>query len=197
MTTASAVVVFAASASAVTASAFVSVASATSAAVYELAVETFGQLLFCSFTYSEDFACEMEGLACHLVVEVHLDRICSDFENDSRNNTAHAVEHRDGVARHEKVLTDFAVDFECRLRKVDYHIRIHFSISFCRRECNVKFVPWLHAFDMGLELWEEAACSMDIVKRSFLCCLVDDLSVDFKVVAEFHYRVRSNLHMFM
>ena len=51
--------------------AIVSVASAASAAVDEFSVETFGEFLLGSLTDREDLACEVEGLAGHLVVEVN------------------------------------------------------------------------------------------------------------------------------
>jgi hypothetical protein len=51
----------------------VAVASATSARLYKLSVKAFCKFLLGSFTYAEHFSLEMECLACHLMVEVHLD----------------------------------------------------------------------------------------------------------------------------
>lgn len=120
MTTASAVVSILMIASAivtsvaVTSMASASVASSsTSARMYELSVETFCKLFFSSLAYGKDLTCEMESLACHLMVEVHLYRIFSHFKYYTRDYCAHAVEHRDGVARYEKVFAHFSVYLEC------------------------------------------------------------------------------------
>ena len=61
-----AVAAFAVSASAMAAT------SAASAAVYIFSMKAFCQFLLCSLAYRNHFSCEMEGLACHSVVEVHL-----------------------------------------------------------------------------------------------------------------------------
>ena len=65
-------VVVTASAAVAAASTVMSVASAATACVYVLSVEAFSEFLLCSLAYCKDLACEVEGLACHLVVEVHL-----------------------------------------------------------------------------------------------------------------------------
>ena len=98
----------------VTSMASASVASSsTSARMYELSVETFCKLFFSSLAYGKYLTCEMESLACHLMVEVHLYRIFSHFKYYTRDYCAHAVEHRDGVARYEKVFAHFSVYLEC------------------------------------------------------------------------------------
>ena len=61
----------------------------------------------------------MQGLSCHLVVEVHLYAVLSNLDNDSREDSAHAVHHRDRVARDEEVFADFSVHLEGCLWKVD------------------------------------------------------------------------------
>ena len=146
--------------------------------MYEFSVKAFCKLLLGSLAHAEDFAFEVEGLSCHLVIHVHLDHLLAHFKNDARNHSSHAVEHRDGRARNEKVLADFSVYLECSLRKVDDPARVHFAVSVCRSKSDVKCRACFHAFDMFLELRKEAVCSMYVVKRSLLCCLVDDLSVN-------------------
>ena len=87
--------------------------------MHVFAMETFGKFLFSSLAYSKNLSCEMEGLACYLVVEVHLYAVFADLEHDSRNHSAHAVEHWDGITWYEKVLAYFTVHFECRFRQVE------------------------------------------------------------------------------
>ena len=102
------------------ASTVMSVASAaTSACVDILTMKSLCEFLLCGLSDCEHFSLEMESLACHLVVEVHLDAVFSNLDHYSWDNSAHAVHHRNGVARYEKILADLAVDFECRLRKVN------------------------------------------------------------------------------
>ena len=47
---------------------------------------------------------------------------------------------------------------------------------------------------MLLEFWKEASCSVDIVERPFLYCLVNNLSVYFEFIHELYYHVLSDLH---
>jgi hypothetical protein len=112
---------FVASAAAVsTATAVVAMASAATACVHILTVKSLCEFLFCSFADCKYLTLEVEGLTCHLVVEVHLYAVFSNLYYYARDNTAHAVHHRDGVADNEKVLADLAVNLECCLWKVDY-----------------------------------------------------------------------------
>ena len=120
MTTATAVVIMLfAVASAAVSTAVTSVASAamTSAAatasVYELAVEALCELLLSSLAYCEDLACEVERLACHLVVDVDLYNILKNFEDCSWSHAAHLVYERNDCADYHEVVSHFAVDHEC------------------------------------------------------------------------------------
>ncbi len=74
----------------------------------------------------------MEGLAGHLVVEVHLYAVLGNLYDYARDYAAHRVKHRDSVAGYEKVLANLTVNLECRLRKVYDPVRIFFSVSVCR-----------------------------------------------------------------
>ena len=129
------------------------------------------------------------------MVEVHLDRVFGNFEDYSRDYSAHAVHHRDCVARYKEVFADLSVNLECSFRQVDDSCRIHFAISVGRGEGDLELVTWLHALDVCLELRKEVACSVDIVKRSFLCCMVYYLSFYFEFIAELYYCVLCNFHI--
>ena len=129
------------------------------------------------------------------MVEVHLHAVLAHFENDTGDHSSHAVHHRDGVSRHEKILAYLTVHLECSLWQVDDPAWIHFPVSVGRGEGHIKTVSRLHSFDMCLKLRQKAAGSVYIVKRLFLCSVVDHLSVHFEFVAEFHYLVLFNFHM--
>lgn len=127
-----AVVAAMASALAVTA-ASATVASAAAMRLRKvLAVETFCKLLLSSFAYRYDLTCEMEGLACHSMIEVHLHAVFRHFENYTWDNAAHTVEHWDGVAWNEEIFAYHAVHLECRLRKVDDSFRLDFAVTVNR-----------------------------------------------------------------
>ena len=83
-------------------------------------METLSELLLSSLAYAYYLALEMESLAGHLVVEIHLDAILGNLYHNARDHSAHAVHHRDCVAWHEEVFTDFAVHLERCLWKVNY-----------------------------------------------------------------------------
>jgi hypothetical protein len=174
----------------------VTVASAASATVNELAVKSFSKFLLCRFTYCKYLTCEMKGLAGHLVVEIHLDAVSAYLKHYTRNHTAHRTDHRNCIARYEKILANLPVHFECCFRQVNDPLRVNFSVSVSWRKSYVELASWLHTFDVSFELWQKAACSVNIVKRSFLCCVVDYLSVDLKFVAEFHYCILCDFHIF-
>ena len=114
MTTATAVVImlFAVASAAVSAT-VTSVASAATASVYEFAVETFCEFLFSCFADCEDLACEVEGLACHLVVDVDLYNFLKNFEDCSWSDAAHLVYERNYCANNHEVISHLAVDHEC------------------------------------------------------------------------------------
>lgn len=82
-------------------------------------MKAFCEFFFCCLAYGNDLACEMQGLSGHPVVEVHLYCLRCDLEHYSRYDTAHAVEHRDGVTGYEKVFAYFTVHLKCRFRQVE------------------------------------------------------------------------------
>ena len=88
------VVVSALTSFAASAVAAVTVASAASATMYIFAVKALCKFLLGRFAYCKYLTLEMEGLAGHLVVEVHLYSISSNFHYYTWNNAAHAVHHR-------------------------------------------------------------------------------------------------------
>ena len=138
----------------------------------------------------------MESLAGHRVVEVHLYSLRSYLENNARDNRTDAVQHRDGVARYEKVFSYFTVDLECCLWKVDHSVRVDLTVSVSRCECNVELAAWLHALDVFLELRKKVACSMYVVKW-LLYCLVNYHSFNFELVCELYYFVCFDFHIFL
>ena len=97
---------------AVAAVASTSVASAATARVYELAVETFCEFLFSSLADCEDLASEVEGLACHLVVDVDLHYVLENLKNGSWSHAAHLVYEWDNCSNYHKVVSHLAVDHE-------------------------------------------------------------------------------------
>lgn len=98
----------------------------------EFSVKSFSKFLLCRFAYGKHLSCEMECLAGHLMVEVHLDGIFAYFQNHTRNDSSHAVHHRNCVSWHEEILAYFSVDLECRFRKVNDPVRVDFAISVSR-----------------------------------------------------------------
>ena len=138
----------------------------------------------------------MEGLASHLVVEVHLYTVCSHLKYNSRDNSAHAVHHRDSVTRNEQVFANFAVYLECCLWKVNDSLWIYLSICVDRCKCYLELVTCLHAFDMFFKLRKEASCAVDIIKWFFLGCVIYNLSFYFEFVCELNYCVLCDFHIF-
>ena len=188
--TATAVAVAAVTSAVSAASTVMAMASAAaSASVYILAVKSFSEFLLGSFAYAYNLSLEVEGLACHLVVEVHLHYILCHLENYAWDHCAHAVHHWDGVADNEKILADLSVDLERCLRKLNDSLWVNLAVSVCWCESYIECCTWLKSFDSCLELRKEVACSVDIVQRALLWALVNDLAVNLEFVAEFYYCV--------
>ena len=137
----------------------------------------------------------MQGLSCHLMVEVHLHGVCCNLKYHSRNHSSHAVHHRDSISRYQEVFSDLSVHFKCSLWKVNDPVWFHLAISVCRRKGHVKLISRFHAFDMLFELRKQTSCALYIIQRSFLCCVVNNVSVNFEFVCELHYSVLFNFHI--
>ena len=105
-----------------TAAAVMAMASAAASACMDvLSVKSLCEFLLSRLSYRKHFSFEMESLARHRVVEVHLDCILCHLDDNSRDHSALVAQHRDGVTRYEKIFADFTVYFKCFLRKVKYH----------------------------------------------------------------------------
>jgi hypothetical protein len=140
MTAATAVTIAASTAAvaiaATAAAATVSVASA--ACVDILTMKSLCELLLGCLAYCQDFTCETESLSCHLMVEVHLHAVFIHLKHHTRNHRTHAVEHRDCVARYEKIFANLAVDLERCLREIDDAVWVNFTVSVLRRKSHVE-----------------------------------------------------------
>ena len=112
----------------------VSATAATAVAVYEFAVQTFLEFLLSGLAHCKDFSGEIQSLACHRGVEVHLYAGFTDFKDYTGHDSACTVEEWNCVADHEKVFPDFSVYLECFFRKVYDSVRVMFAVSFLRGE---------------------------------------------------------------
>ena len=108
----------------------VSATAATAVAVYEFTVQTFLELLLSSLAHCKDFSGEIQCLACHRGVEVHLYAGFTDFKDYTGHDSACTVEEWNCVADHEKVFPDFSVYLECFFRKVYDSVRVMLAVSF-------------------------------------------------------------------
>ncbi len=108
--------------------------AATAVAVYEFTVQTFLEFLFGGLAHCKDFSGEIQCLACHRGVEVHLYAGFTDFKDYTGHDSACTVEEWDCVADHEKVFPDFSVYLECFFGKVYDSVRVMFAVSFLRGE---------------------------------------------------------------
>lgn len=108
--------------------------AATAVAAYEFAVKTFLEFLFSCLAHCKDFSGEIQCLACHRGVEVHLYAGFTDFKDYTGHDSTCTVEERDCVADHKKVFPDFSVYLECFFRKVYDSVRVMLSVSFLRGE---------------------------------------------------------------
>ena len=157
-------------------------------------METFLKFLFGRIPDCQYLSLEVECLACHRGIEVHLHGSLVHFQDFSRDDISASVEHRYGCTRYKEVLLYFSVHFECLHRKVDDPVRIDLSVGLVRRKGKLKSAPRLKTCDIFFELVQQRPCAVDIVKRSFLCGPVDDLAVNFKLIAELHNLVVFDFH---
>ena len=162
--------------------------------MYIFTVEPVMQLFFSGLTHRDNLSGEIECLPGHRGVEVHFHVLFLDFEHLAWNDTAFAVQKRDSGSRNQEAFLYDPVDFKSLFREIDYPVRVHFSVSFLRGECESEFPARFKTFYPGLEFRKERACPVYIVKGLFSGRPVDDLPVHFKFIAEFHYFVLSDFH---
>ena len=182
----------AASATSVSAAAFISAlasfvsataAAASSASVSgKFAMQSFGEFLFSGFAHFRHFYREVEGLPGHRVIEVHDNDVRLDFHHFAMHDLAAVVHHRNHVAYEKNVFAYDTVAFEYFLGKFHYRFRFRYSVALFRGEREFDFVSYGFPFEVGLEFWKQHPFAENEVQRFFRGCLVGYLSVYCKCV---------------
>ena len=151
-----------------------------------LAVQALGQLLVGGAAHALHLAGEMQGLAGHRMVEIHLDRALGNLADRALDHLPGLVQHRDGAADHEQVLADLAVDGERRLGKVDQERRIIFAIAVFGAQDEIESVVRLLVLQRRFELGKKHTAAMDVFKGCAGSGLVRNLAFNFECVAHGH-----------
>ena len=146
-------------------------------------MQAFGQLLLSGAAHALHLAGEVQGLAGHRMVEIHLDGAVGDGADRALDHLPGLVEHRDGASDHEQVLADLAVDGESRLGKVDHIGRIIFAIAVFRAQDEIKRVARLLVLQGGFKLGKEHAGAVDVLQGCAGGGLIRNLSFNFEGVA--------------
>ena len=159
-------------------------------------VETFREFLLAGSPHALHLAGEMEGLACHRVVEVHRHTLFAYGGDGTLDYLTLAVEHRDGVSHYEEIFPELAVrTLERAFRQLYLVFFIVLSVTFVRAEGELKRVPRLFSLERFLELREEHSCAVDVLKRLFCRSPVCNLSFYFQFVAHCYNFVLFNCHI--
>ena len=131
-----------------------------------LSVKSFGKFLSGGLAYRFHLSCEMEGLACHGMVEIHLDAVFSYAVNLSLDDLSLGVEHGDDIAYDEKVFAYLSLDFKCSLGKVEFVIGVVFAVSVGGGEYEIKAFAGLFSFHCRFKERQEHTGALDVFQRT-------------------------------
>ena len=168
-----------------TAAAVVSAVSARAAAL-----QVFGRYV----AHRYDLDVEVERLAGHRVVEVHLHGLLADLLDDAHHAVALIVAHRNLRTHEEDVLGEFAVHHEYVFGQVYHGVGDQFAVTVLRLKGKRDSFADLLAQNRLFEFGEQHACSEDKFERLARTRLVCDLSVDGELVVHADHFVLFYFH---
>ena len=140
------------------------------------------QILGRYIAYRDYLDLEVEGLAGHRVVEVHLYGLLANLFDDTQHAVALCVAHGYLRAYEKDVLGQLAIYHKDCFRQIDDCIGDQFSITVFGFEGEGYALAGLFAFDSGLEFREQHARAEDKFQRLPGLRLVSDLSVNGEFV---------------
>lgn len=160
----------------------------------EFSVKTLCQLFLSSLSDSEDLTLEIHGLAGHRMIEIHDNGLVLDFSDLALAYLVGAVEHRNEIAFHKKVIPQYSIYCKGTLRQFYDVLRIRLAIFVFRLHDEVEFVAWLMTFHFFFKFRDEHAHSLDVIQRSIFGNGIDYLSIHSHFIDNFHYGVFCNFH---
>ena len=172
----------------------VAAAAAALMPLYELAMQTFSELFLCGVTYCEDFAAEIEHLACHRMVEVHLHCSLCNFQYLARNYTAHRVHQRYNVSNFQKVFSHFAFHLESLHRKVYDHLFLPQAVAVLRLKCKGEAVARFLAFDVCFKERKEISHALNEVQWTLFSGFVGKFSINDELIYKLYNLFIFNFH---
>ena len=144
--------------------------------------------------HRNDLDVEVERLAGHRVVEVHLDVLVADLLDRAHHAVALGVAHRHLAADEEDILGELAVHHEDVLRQIDDRLGDQLAVAVLGLQRERDLLAGLLALDGLLELREQHARAEDEFQGLSRTRLVRDLSIDGELVVHADHLVLFYFH---
>lgn len=144
----------------------------------------------------DDLYLEVEGLARHRVVEVHLHALLANLANDAEHAVALSIAHGYLRTYEEDILYDFAIDHEDSLGQLNQSVGNILTVAIFGLQSKCHLLAGLLAENSLLELGKEHACTKDKLQGLTRARLVCYLTIDCESVVHSHHFVLFYFHSF-
>ena len=160
------------------------------------AVQTLGQLLVRSAAHALYLTGEVQGLAGHRMVEVHGHGGVGHLVDGALDYLTGLVQHRDGAADDQQVITHLSVNGEGRLGEVNEVFRVIDAVAVFGAQDEVEAIARLFALQGPFKLGKEHAGAVDVLQGVAGGGLIRDFTFYFECVAHGHDFVVLYFHLF-
>ena len=155
------------------------------------------QVLGLYVAYAYDLHLEVEHLAGHRVVEVHLNGLLSYLFDGAEHTVALVVAHRDLVANEQHFLSQLAVDHKYVFGQINDSLSDHLAITVFGLEGECHLVANLFTENSLFEFREQHTRAEDKFEGVFGVRLVSDLAVNGQFVIYRYKFVLFYFHCFV
>ena len=151
-----------------------------------LAVEPVCELAFSGVAHGYHLYGEVQGLACHGMVEIHADVLVADRLDSGLYHAAVLSHHREDAADLHQFLVHHAVYHEGLLGEVDHALRIVDAVAFFRTQGEADAVARFLPFHRLLELGKQHVGAVYVFEGIVPSRLIGDSAVHLQPVCEGH-----------
>ena len=155
------------------------------------------QILGLYVAYAHNLNLEVEHLASHRVVEVHLHGLLAHLADSAEHTVALVVAHRYLVANEQHLLSQLAVDHKYVFGQINDSLSDHLAITVFGLEGECHLVANLFTEDSLFEFREQHTRAEDKFEGVFGVRLVSDLTVNGQFVIYRYKFVLFYFHRFV
>ena len=155
------------------------------------------QILGLYVAYANNLNLEVEHLASHRVVEVHLHGLLANLADSAEHTVTLVIAHRYLITNEQHLLSQLAIDHKDIFGQIDDSLSDHLAVAIFGLECECHLVANLFAEDSLLELGEQHTRSEDKFEGVFGVRLVSDLTINRQFVIYRYKFVLFYFHRFV